>query len=171
MKIETKIFHPGQVKNPRGQTVNTKAGPTTTGEPNKKPTAIHKKSGATLTNLCEFRPATTGKGQKPPEKRPASAKENVYCGAFLNCLLQPPSAFKLIYKGMEKPANTVYGRRLLRGWTTQRMDQQHAMCSQKDWNNTGNRVHLAWVDFEIKVKQIVHSIVHFDQWNKLISKM
>ena len=43
----------------------------------KKPTAIHQKSGATLTNLCEFRPATTGKGQKPPEKRPASAKENV----------------------------------------------------------------------------------------------
>ena len=31
--------------------------------------------------------------------------------------------------------------------------------------------HLAWVDFRIKVKQIAHSIVHFDQWNKLISKM
>ena len=31
--------------------------------------------------------------------------------------------------------------------------------------------HLAWVDFRIKVKGIAHSIVHFDQWNKLISKM
>ena len=31
--------------------------------------------------------------------------------------------------------------------------------------------HLAWPDFKIKVKQIAHSIVHFDQWNKLISKM
>ena len=31
--------------------------------------------------------------------------------------------------------------------------------------------HLAWADFEIKVKQIAHSIVHFDHWNKLISKM
>ena len=31
--------------------------------------------------------------------------------------------------------------------------------------------HLAWADFKIKVKQIAHSIVHFDQWNKLISKM
>ena len=33
------------------------------------------------------------------------------------------------------------------------------------------RSHLAWADFEIKVKRIAHSIVHFDQWNKLISKM
>ena len=31
--------------------------------------------------------------------------------------------------------------------------------------------HLAWADFEIKVEQIAQSIVHFDQWNKLISKM
>ena len=31
--------------------------------------------------------------------------------------------------------------------------------------------HLAWADFRIKVKRIAHSIVHFDQWNKLISKM
>ena len=31
--------------------------------------------------------------------------------------------------------------------------------------------HLAWADFRIKVKQIAHSIVQFDQWNKLISKM
>ena len=31
--------------------------------------------------------------------------------------------------------------------------------------------HLAWADFKIKVKRIAHSIVHFDQWNKLISKM
>ena len=31
--------------------------------------------------------------------------------------------------------------------------------------------HLAWVDFKIKVKRIAHSIVHFDQWKKLISKM
>ena len=30
---------------------------------------------------------------------------------------------------------------------------------------------LARADFEIKVKRIAHSIVHFDQWNKLISKM
>ena len=30
---------------------------------------------------------------------------------------------------------------------------------------------LAWAAFEIKVKRIAHSIVHFDQWNKLISKM
>ena len=30
---------------------------------------------------------------------------------------------------------------------------------------------LARVDFEIKVKWIAHSIVHFDQWNKQISKM
>ena len=28
---------------------------------------------------------------------------------------------------------------------------------------------LAPADFEIKVKRIAHSIVHFDQWNKLIS--
>ena len=33
------------------------------------------------------------------------------------------------------------------------------------------KAHLAWADFEIKVKRIAHSIVHFDQWNKLISKM
>ena len=31
--------------------------------------------------------------------------------------------------------------------------------------------HLAWADFKIKVKQIVHYTVHFDQWNPLISKM
>ena len=31
--------------------------------------------------------------------------------------------------------------------------------------------HLALADFKIKVKQIVQSIVHFDQWNPLISKM
>ena len=31
--------------------------------------------------------------------------------------------------------------------------------------------HLAWAEFRIKVKRIAHSIVHFDQWNKLISKM
>ena len=31
--------------------------------------------------------------------------------------------------------------------------------------------HLAWADFKIKVKQIAHSTVHFDQWNLLISKM
>ena len=31
--------------------------------------------------------------------------------------------------------------------------------------------HLAWADFKIKVKQIAHSTVHFDQWNPLISKM
>ena len=30
---------------------------------------------------------------------------------------------------------------------------------------------LAWAGFKIKVKRIAHSIVHFDQWNKLISKM
>ena len=30
--------------------------------------------------------------------------------------------------------------------------------------------HLAWVDFEIKVKQIAHSTLRFDQWNPLISK-
>ena len=34
-----------------------------------------------------------------------------------------------------------------------------------------NYSHLAWADFRIKVKRIEHSIVHFDQWNKLISKM
>ena len=31
--------------------------------------------------------------------------------------------------------------------------------------------HLARADFKIKVKQIAHSTVHFDQWNPLISKM
>ena len=31
--------------------------------------------------------------------------------------------------------------------------------------------HLAWAGFEIKVKQIAHSTLHFDQWNTLISKM
>ena len=31
--------------------------------------------------------------------------------------------------------------------------------------------HLAWADFEIKVKQIAHSTLRFDQWNLLISKM
>ena len=30
---------------------------------------------------------------------------------------------------------------------------------------------LAPADFEIKVERIAHSIVHFDQRNKLISKM
>jgi hypothetical protein len=32
-----------------------------------------------------------------------------------------------------------------------------------------SKAHLA--DFKIKVKQIAHSRVHFDQWNPLISKM
>ena len=31
--------------------------------------------------------------------------------------------------------------------------------------------HLAWADFKIKFKQIMHSRVHFDQWNLLVSKM
>ena len=31
--------------------------------------------------------------------------------------------------------------------------------------------HLAWADFKIKVKQIAHSTLRFDQWNPLISKM
>ena len=31
--------------------------------------------------------------------------------------------------------------------------------------------HLTWTDFRIKVKRIAHFIVHFDQWNKLISKI
>ncbi len=31
--------------------------------------------------------------------------------------------------------------------------------------------HLAWADFEIKVKRIAHSTLRFDQWNLLISKM
>ena len=35
----------------------------------------------------------------------------------------------------------------------------------------GPPAHLAWADFEIKVKQIAHSILRFDQWNSLISKM
>ena len=30
--------------------------------------------------------------------------------------------------------------------------------------------HLAWADFEIKVKRIAHSTVRFDQWKPLISK-
>ena len=33
------------------------------------------------------------------------------------------------------------------------------------------KTHLAWADFEIKVKQIALSTVHFDQWKPLISKM
>ena len=32
-------------------------------------------------------------------------------------------------------------------------------------------LYLAWADFKIKVKQIVHSTLCFDQWNPLISKM
>ena len=35
--------------------------------------------------------------------------------------------------------------------------------SAKKLNYTPPISHLAWVDFEIKVKQIAHSIVHFDQ--------
>ena len=31
--------------------------------------------------------------------------------------------------------------------------------------------HLAWVDFKIKVKQIAHFTVYFDQWNPLISNV
>ena len=31
--------------------------------------------------------------------------------------------------------------------------------------------HLAWADFEIKIKWIAHSTLRFDQWNPLISKM
>ena len=41
-------------------------------------------------------------------------------------------------------------------------------------NHIGTYVYkspLAPADFEIKVKRIAHSIVHFDQRNKLISKM
>ena len=30
--------------------------------------------------------------------------------------------------------------------------------------------HLAWANLKIKVTQIEHSTVHFDQWNPLISK-
>ena len=30
--------------------------------------------------------------------------------------------------------------------------------------------HLVWADFKIKVKQIAHSTMHFDQWNPLISE-
>ena len=37
--------------------------------------------------------------------------------------------------------------------------------------NISHNSPLAPADFEIKVKRIAHSIVHFDQWNKLISKM
>ena len=78
----------------QGLTANTKAEPTTTGEPNQNSTLIDPKSGATVTELCEFRPTTT---------------------RFLRVNIQR--------HGAQKPANTVYGRRLLRSWTTQTMDQ------------------------------------------------
>ena len=37
-------------------------------------------------------------------------------------------------------------------------------AAQKDWIGLAgtSEAHLAWADFEIKVKRIVHSIVHFD---------
>ena len=46
--------------------------------------------------------------------------------------------------GAQKPANMVYGRRLLRNTTTQTKDQCQAV--QKDWNNTRNREvdHAFW---------------------------
>ena len=37
--------------------------------------------------------------------------------------------------------------------------------------NIKKDAHLAWADFKIKFKQIMHSRVHFDQWNLLVSKM
>ena len=47
----------------------------------------------------------------------------------------------------------------------------YLLCSSAQYVNDLYWTHLAWADFRIKVKRIAHSIVHFDQWNKLISKM
>ena len=45
----------------------------------------------------------------------------------------------------------------------------HLRRLQENWSFPVS--HLAWADFKIKVKRIAHSIVHFDQWSPLISKM
>ena len=47
----------------------------------------------------------------------------------------------------------------------------YVVCENLHNLNEGASSPLAPADFEIKVKRIAHSIVHFDQRNKLISKM